>query len=77
MHPCRSRSSEDLYVLLEQVWHELGLVMEFSAFNDAEARCTILRITRDPSHHASQLPLAAAAQHVVHGIMEIFHRSTI
>jgi DNA transposition AAA+ family ATPase len=45
VHHFRPLSPDELRFILEQKWHELGLSIDLSAFDDVEAMSTILRIT--------------------------------
>jgi DNA transposition AAA+ family ATPase len=45
VHHFRPLSADELRFILEQKWHELGLAIDLTEFDDVEAMSTILRIT--------------------------------
>src|SRR5262249_49530270 len=45
VHHFRPLSAEELRFILEQKWHELGLTIDLTEFDDVEAMSTILRTT--------------------------------
>ncbi len=45
VHQFRTLSADELRFLLEQKWHELGMPVDLSTFDDVEAMTAIIRIT--------------------------------